>query len=163
MAKHPIISVPLISCILLAALISNSCNVFRSQSFAEEAQEMLKEGLYDDAIYEYQKHINYRLQDESRPADENPYFYYLLIGDIYLKQSKPEDAVLYYSLAKEKEVSAPFLSDRYRQLAYWYKQKGDYTKALEILETYRSIDETNFDYAIDEVHKQMLAAEDKVN
>ena len=138
-----------------------ACLFLRTVSHADTARELAAEGKYQEAIASYERHIESRLKDKDKPADENPYFYYLLIGDTYLKLDDPNNAQRYFTLAKQNQVDTPFLSDRFRQLAYWYSDKRNYKEALHLLETHRALDEINFDYAIDEIHKAMIAAEDQ--
>jgi len=144
-----------ISCLILSA-----CFSIRTESYAERAQRFEQSGDYESAIIFYEKHFNARMEDEKRPSDENPYFYYILIGDNYLKLDDPTAAKKAFDTAKEHNVAVGFLVDRYKQLARYYRAKANYNQALEILHAYRSLDDLSFDYEIDSIHKEMVAKEE---
>ena len=136
-----------------------SCFSFRTMSYAEIAQQYESEGEHEKAISFYLKHVDVRLQ--ANIAGENPYFYYLLIGDIYLKADDPLAAKKAYDTARTNKVEASFLVDRAKLLAKYYSEKSSFDQAIAVLNEYRELDTMAIDYEIDFIHKQMLSFEDK--
>ncbi len=65
----------------------------QNSNYLEKAAELTNAKEYDKAIEIYRKHIDYRLALKDRPEWENPYFYLLLIGDLYLQQANTEKAL----------------------------------------------------------------------
>lgn len=145
--------------ILLSSLIWNGCLSFRTFSYAEQAQGYEAKGDFEAAIKAYSMHIEAR--QDSALKGENPYFYYLLIGDDYLKLDKPIDAKAAYDTARGNQVDPPFLVDRAKILAKYYAVKAKFEEAIKILTDYRDLDIIAIDYEIDSIHKQMLEFEDK--
>ena len=129
-------------------------------SHASKAKAFSDEKRYDDAISEYRLHIAERLKDSRRPEAENPHFYEILIGDILLKQKKPEQALATFVAAKEHGVELPLISDRIRQVARYYRNEGNYRRSLEVLQQHRGLDDFQFDADIDEFSKEMVERED---
>lgn len=125
------------------------------------AEEYLRQKEYDKACHEYELHIERRLAVEDRPEWENPYFYYLLIGDVRLRQENVPAALKAYEFAEKMKVETQLVSDRYRYVAGWYEKKGDFRSAIEILERYRDRDPLLFDSMLDRLAKQLTAAEDR--
>ena len=128
-------------------------------SYAEIAQQHEARGEYDQAISSYLKHIDSRLQ--TKIIGENPYFYYLLIGDIYLKTEDPLAAKKAYDTARTNKVEASFVVDRAKLLAKYFSSKNNFDQAISTLNEYRELDSAAIDYEIDFIHKQMLTFEDK--
>lgn len=125
----------------------------------ESAEEHSRQGEYDQAIAAYRKHMRYRLGLSDRPEWENPYLYLLMIGDLQLRQEKPDEARITYELAEKNKVDPALVSDRFRYLASWYEQKGDIDTALKILTTYRNRDELLFDVMRDRLAKELVRKE----
>lgn len=151
---------------LLLLLLFCGCSVFAwvgviepIESNARKAERLVEEGQFPGAIEAYEAHIAERLADPQRKLTENPYFYYLAIGDLYLKQDQVEEAREAYIIAKEHKVSDLSLIDRFLQLANWHVDREEYEEAIYILLEYREIHPLIFDGRIDEVHKLMVAAE----
>ena len=128
---------------------------------ARYAQKLSEAGMDDEAIAQYRLHITERLKDPSRPADENPYFYEILIGDIYLRQDKPVEAEDCFNIAREKQVAAPFIIDRMRQLGAWYENHNQLETARDTLKRYRELDTLLFDFDIDRIGKKIVAADEQ--
>jgi tetratricopeptide (TPR) repeat protein len=129
------------------------------KSHARIAQELTTEKKYSEAIAEYQKHIDVRFKVKNRDPNENPYFYYLLIGDLYLKLNDPKTAEDFYRRAHKSEVPLPFITDRYRLLAKWHEENGDVEKSMAILNAHKELDPLLFNAAIDDLHKKTIADE----
>jgi tetratricopeptide (TPR) repeat protein len=128
-------------------------------SYAKMAEHRRAAGKLDEALELYRKHLQQRLEDTARPAEENPYFYELLIGDVQLQQGKAEDARAAYEEAKTHQVGKDLVIDRFRRLGAWYEAAGRYEEAIAILKSYRSLDEFLFDIDIDRVAKEALNKE----
>ncbi len=128
-------------------------------SHAELARYFESEGEYKRAIDEYETHIALREQDDSRPATEDPKFYYLFIGDLYLKLEKPLEAEASYLKAIQDETTKPLLAYRLRDLGAWYEARGELEKAIETLRAYRDLDSLMFDHDIDRIHKKSVLQE----
>lgn len=140
-----------------------ACILFSTEeriSHAKKASRLRYEQRYDEAIEEYRKHIDSRLSDSRREPDENPYFYEILIGDVLLDKGEPSQALESYLSAKDHEVEIPLATDRIRRVASYYREKGQYREALELLHKYRELDEFIFDIDIDEVAKLLVRKED---
>lgn len=128
--------------------------------YLRDAEELLRQGQNAQAISKYEQHIKYRLALETRPQWENPYFYYLLIGDIYLRDSNVDKALESYETAENNRVESVLVSDRYRYVANWYEQKGEADNALKILERYQDRDPLLFDAMMDRIAKEIVAREE---
>ena len=147
--------------IIAFLLFVNACISVRTVSFAQKAQSLENNKKFEQAIELYRKHFEMRLADRSRNDDENPFFYFVLIGDNYLKLNKPEEAKTAYDTAKINDVKNNILADRYRQLAQYYKNLQQFETAITLLRQYRDLDALAFDYDIDALHKEMIAKDDE--
>jgi len=127
---------------------------------AEQAEEFLRQGKFDDACESYRKHVEDRLANKDRPEWENPYFYYLIIGDIKLRDGKVKEALAAYEFAESKKIDSQLVSDRYRYVAQWYEKKGDFRNAMAILQKYQDRDPLLFDAVLDRVAKELTKIED---
>jgi len=130
-------------------------------SHARLAAQYRSEKKYAEAIGEYQQHITARLEDSRREPEENPYFYLILIGDVYLEQTKLQPALESYIEAKEREVETPLVVDRIRRVARALRDNGQHREAVTLLKKYRALDEFVFDLDIDETLKAIVTFEDK--
>jgi tetratricopeptide (TPR) repeat protein len=128
-------------------------------SNAQIAQQLRDEGKLQQAIERYKLHIQRRLNDSHRPADENPYFYYALIGDIYLQMNDVEKAKEAYETARNQGVDPMLIKDKFRGVARWYEERGQYEEAIAILRLYRDLDPLMIDADIDRNHKKMVTEE----
>jgi tetratricopeptide (TPR) repeat protein len=129
-------------------------------SHARAAAQLRSEKKYDQAISEYEQHISARLSDSRREPEENPYFYLILIGDIYLEQGKIDAALDKFIEAKEKEVEIPLVVDRIRRVGKTLHDQGKFREAVDLLQKYRGLDEFVFDLDIDENLKAIVKEED---
>jgi len=130
-------------------------------SRAEGARELWEEGKFEEAVQEYELHIKERKKNPKRPESENPDFYQLFIGDIYLELSKPEQAKAAYQLAKEKEVRKSLIIDRFKRLARWWEDKKEFQKAINSLRPLSDLDPLTVDPEIDRLHRKMVGEEEK--
>ena len=76
-------------------------------SHLHQAEEHLEAERFQEAIKEYEAHMNDRLTLTNRPDWENPYFYLLAIGDAHCKEGDPNAALKSYQKA-EKRFHAQF-------------------------------------------------------
>ncbi len=129
-------------------------------AYLEKAEEFSRQNEPDKAIAAYRKHMRYRLSLSDRPEWENPYLYLLMIGDLQLTQSKPDEALASYKLAELNKINSALISDRYRYLASWYESKGALDSALKILTTYRDRDPLLFDVMRDRLAKELVKKEE---
>ncbi len=143
----------------------SGCQIISSPAVRhlERAEELTRQNDLDGAISEYQAHMTYRLSLEKRPNWENPYFYLLLVGDLKLKQAKPEEALKFYAEAQDKGIDKSLISDRYRMVGYWYEEQGDLQKALEFLERNKELDPMLFNPALDRIAKAIVEKEREIN
>ncbi len=139
-----------------------SCRVFFKSYYPhgsysddlKKAEEFTRQQNYKEAIESYKTHIAFRLAQEPRPSWENPYFYYLIIGDLYLKLEAPIRAIEAYEFAEEKQVEPGLISDRLRFVANWYAKDGQYEKAIELLSDYNDRDPILFDLTRDRLARE---------
>jgi tetratricopeptide (TPR) repeat protein len=152
----PKLTVILYSCCLLSGclLISEP-----PRTHALNAETLKLEGQWLAAIKEYELHVKARIESAHRPASENPYFYYLLIGDLYLENGDFAQAKTSYELALSEQVSSDLVHDRLRDLGKWLAKEKHYEQAIDVLLSYRHLDPALFDIEIDRIHKEMVRAE----
>ncbi|RIL09400.1 MAG: hypothetical protein DCC75_06610 [Proteobacteria bacterium] len=156
----------LLPCLVLLALLS--CNSssgrrsfgFGSMSRLEKAEELSRQGKYDQAIEAYRQHLEDRLKVKDRPEWENPYFYLILIGDIELGQGKRAEALQNYEEADKRGVDVYLISDRIRSVAYSYEKDGKLAEALQLLEKHRAKDALLFDSMLDRIAKELVEVEE---
>ncbi len=150
---------------LVVALSSLAGCVFirDNNSLIDEAQALEQQGKSEKAIQKYIEHIELRLAEPKRPSWENPYFYFLLIGDVYLKDGDVEKALGAYETAEENKVESVLVTDRYRSVANWYHQRGQSDQALKILEKYRDRDPLLFDAMLDRIAREIVRREELNN
>lgn len=150
-----------IHCLLIALLVSY-CSFNLSSFEPNIASKLRQEGRFDEAVKAYERHIENRLADEDRKPEENPFFYYLLIGDTYLDKGDRESAELSYLKALENKVEKELVADRFRLVAKWLEKKDELQKAIDLLHKHRDLDELFFDSDIDRLHKLSVEAEEKI-
>lgn len=125
------------------------------------AKELKEDKEFFKAIEQYQKHIDTRLAVKNRPEWENPYLYYLDIGDVYLEMNDEKSATKYYEMAEDKKVKPAYVNDRYRYVATWYEEKGDLKSALKQLKKYKDRDPDLFNLMMDRIAKEIVKKESK--
>lgn len=138
---------------------SGSLGFAPSKSHAQLAEERSSEGKYREAISEFLLHMEHRLASTTRPKDENPYFYFLLIGDLYLKLEEPTQAENSYMEAAAHDVLPELVRERFRGLGKWLEQREEYRFAIKVLERHRALDPIMFDFDIDRIHKKIVQKE----
>lgn len=138
-------------CFLMIACSSSSSLSY----YREEAEKYTRKENYSKAITAYKRHIAFRLSLKKRPEWENPYFYLLLIGDLYLANGDSKQALLSYEEAEKNEVSKLTINDRFRYVAAWHEKNGDLEEALLLLEKYRHRDPLLFDLVRDRISKEI--------
>ncbi|MCO6431718.1 MAG: hypothetical protein J5J00_12745 [Deltaproteobacteria bacterium] len=126
----------------------------------QEAEELTRQGRFDDAIEAYKSHMQARLRIAKRPEWENPYFYYLLIGDLELARGNDGEAIGAYQEAFDNGIHRGLISDRYRYVANWYEEKGDLEKAYDLLKLHRELDPLLFDAMLDRISKEIIRTAD---
>lgn len=146
-------------------LFASGCALFGvyAQTHAQRAAELRTEGRPADAVAEYLLHIDERLARSGRDESENPYFYYLLIGDTYLETGDRERAKESYERARKEGVEKDLVADRYRRLAESFENANDLDGAITILREGRELDPEMLDFEIDRLHKKAIEAEDKAS
>jgi hypothetical protein len=148
-----------LSLISFKALIS--CSMLSFNNHLEKADTLKKRGDYLGANHEYREHVAYRLSQDNLPKWENPYFYYLIIGDNYLAANKPKEALSAYSIAEFNKVSPSLVGDRFLRLAEWLEEKGDFASANIILDKYSSYDPVIYNGVKDRIARKIVDLEDK--
>lgn len=153
-------------CLLLTVTFSGCITLFSFSyhgypSRYDYAKHLIEEKKYDEAIVEYQLHIDERLNSPSRPTDENPFFYYILIGDVFLKKNDIQSALGAFKTAHENKVHDKLVLDRFRQVAEIYVLEKKFDNAIELLTTYREIDTLLVDSDIDKIHRTMIEVEEE--
>ena len=126
-----------------------------SESHKQKSDELLKENKYQEAIQELELHINERLKVK-RPEWENPYSYYLDIGDIYLKQDKIDSALEYYNKALTLNVKKDLIADRMRSVALYYEEHNQLKAAIEHLQKHRDLDPDFTDMMMDRLARDLI-------
>jgi KDO2-lipid IV(A) lauroyltransferase len=147
--------------LVAAGLTLTSCRTIlglNGSRLLSRAEEYSRQGETDKAIEAYNDHIAERIEDEKRPEWENPYFYELIIGDLYLREGKVAEALLSYERAENNKVDLVLVSDRYRYVASWYEKSGDLLNAMEVLKKYRERDSLLFDAMLDRLAKELVAS-----
>jgi tetratricopeptide (TPR) repeat protein len=135
-------------------------HVGASSDLIAQADSDFEHGRYQEALEGYRRHRDDRLSISDRPEWENPHFYTLLMGDVELRRGDPEAALRLYTQADQEQLSSSLVSDRYRALAVWLMEHGQFEKALEVLKTHRARDPLLFDAMLDKVAKEMTRREE---
>ena len=139
---------------ITSALVLIGCFPYGSD-LLRDAEQLSRQGKYEGAIAAYRSHMDSRLAVIERPDWENPYFYLLLIGDVYLGKGDAEKALESYEEAERNGVHESLVSDRYRSTAAWHEERGELQKAFDILTRYRSRDTLLFDSMLDRIARAM--------
>jgi tetratricopeptide (TPR) repeat protein len=144
--------------VLLVGAPLSACTPYGSERL-REAEQLSREGKHEEAIAAYKAHMESRLGVTNRPEWENPYFYTLLIGDVYLGKDEPIQAISAYEEAEMRGVHPSLVSDRYRSVARWYEDRHEYKNAFDLLVKYRSRDTLLFDSMLDRIGRTMTELE----
>ena len=144
---------------LLLALTAGCSFASDPATRLRDAEELTRQGNYDQAIESYQAHMESRIAATDRPEWENPHFYLLLIGDVELGRGDTGKALTFYEEAEQKGVATPLISDRYRAVASWHEEHGQLKEAMELLSKYRDRDDLLFDSMLDRIAKELTRKE----
>ena len=120
------------------------------------AEKLQGAGKYREALQEYELHMAERLKARNRPAEENPYFYLLYVGDCYLELGEEKTALAKYLEAREHGIPDTSLTDRLLRVANWYGARGRYEEALALLEKYREVDPLILESQLDTFSKLIV-------
>ncbi len=131
-----------------------------SYRLLEQAETSTRNGDTGAAIAAYEKHIAWRLSLTDRPEWENPSFYQLLIGDLFLNDGRWQEAMARYELAHTAGIDSRLVGDRIRSVGLWLESKGELQQADQVLRTYRALDELLFDMALDRVARALVTHEE---
>lgn len=145
------------------AFCVSACTLYEAENrpsaeYLARAERSTSAGDYETAIKAYEKHMHLRRLSATRAEWENPSFYFLLIGDLYLRMDRDENAREAYLSALTDGVEERLVIDRLRGLADWYAQKKRYDEALEVLETHRALDPILMNVSLDRIARESLAA-----
>lgn len=143
------------------SISAGTFSIAAAGSHRRTAEKLKMEGKLDEAIAEYEKHIAERGSASSKFPGENPSFYYIMIGDLHLRQDRPELALDAYLKAHDDGVMQEFIVDRIRQVSGYYEQREQLQAAIELLSKYRDLDPLLFDWDIDRLHKKSVSQEVK--
>jgi tetratricopeptide (TPR) repeat protein len=142
-------------------LFSTSCVTTTSGvATLAEADKLREEGKYDKAILAYKAHVDSR-ENAYFKSKDNPYFYYLIIGDTYLEKDDADNAEKSYELASSKGVEKKLIADRWLNFARWLKDKKEFERAYMLLLKHRNLDPLLFDGLLDEVSRELVQDEIK--
>ena len=145
----------------IATLCLSSCST-NFRYYLDKAEAAKERQNYSSAIQFYKEHIEFREKDRKAPK-ENPYFYLLMIGDLYLKNEDPLNAEKTFVEAIEKDVSKPLCAERIRMIAKYYSENNSYEEAFKLLEFHRELDPLLFDLDKDNLHKEFIALNQETN
>ncbi|MBX7138984.1 MAG: tetratricopeptide repeat protein [Oligoflexia bacterium] len=124
-----------------------------------KAEEYTRQAKYDEAITEYQQHIEFRLS-RPRPEWENPHFYKLMIGDLQLQKGDAATALKSFEEAEKAGIDRALVADRYRSIASWHEKNGRYSEAIQVLQKYRDRDDLLFDAMMDRLARTLSKVEE---
>jgi tetratricopeptide (TPR) repeat protein len=141
---------------IIVFLFLTSCTVFeRTPSSAVLAKEAVDKKYFLDAIELYHQHIKERLRDDNRESWENPYFYLLLIGDIYVEIGDFKSALDSYEEAKNNQVDKQLYLDRIRFIAEKLEEKGEIQSAFDLLNNHLSEDPLIINELLDKLSRKL--------
>jgi tetratricopeptide (TPR) repeat protein len=143
----------------LVVALSGCGLLFDSTTAAHRAEELTQQERFEEAISQYRVHIQTRLKVSNRADWENPHFYLLRIGDLYLRMGQPQAALDAYREAEANQIEASLISDRYRAVAHWYVENNQLQSAFDVLKTYRDRDSLLFDAMLDRVGRALTKQE----
>ena len=161
--KNQMLFARLLLAILLLTLSACSIRTFplNSKSDADIARSYRAEKEYNLAIEHFRKHMQKRLSDPHRPPEENPYFYQIIIGDIYLEAENSDKALNNYELALKNQVEPEIVAHHIRQLAIWKHNHAQSDASVELLKQYRYLEELSFDSTLDNILRDIVEREQK--
>lgn len=142
---------------LLLLFILISCS---ETTITKETKEQFNEKDFNKSILKLEEHITERLKVKNRAEWENPYIYYLDIGDLYLKKGNIKKATEYYLLADTKEVNKAYVNHRLRNIADFYMAEKEYNAAINHLNKYKYRDELLFGLMLDRLAREIVNSDE---
>lgn len=136
--------------ILIISVLFLGC---QAQNHLLEAESFSEAGKFEDAIKSYELHIEARLK-EDRKEWENPHFYQIRIAELYLKLNNSEEALRRIKLAEDKKVEKDLILDGIREVAEYFAVRNKVDEAIDLLDSYRSFDESYIDGLVDKIVKK---------
>ncbi len=85
-----------------------------------------------------------------------PYFFSLMIGDLYLKLDDPDQAKASYLKARDNSVDPSLVAHKIRYLGHWYEEHGKIEEAMAIYTDFNELDPLLFDMDKDRLYKFKL-------
>ena len=146
--------------ILIPAISCHPSGTLDGPRHIKRAEQYTAEEKPDEAIAEYRRHMDYRLEVQDRPEWENPFFYLLLIGDLQLKKGDYEEALKSYEEAEKNGVDRSLVADRYRHAGSCLAEQGRLVEALQVLSRYRDRDPLLIDSMRDRIARELVAREE---
>ena len=141
-----------------------SCGLLHGVSDPLTATDaLLRKREYQSAIDLLRVHISERINSANLPAGENPYFYLILIADIELSMSAPENAIKTCEEAEHHAVDHSLILDRYRSIAHWYVAHKRLKEAFELLQKHKDRDPLLFNALLDQVSRLLTDIETNKN
>lgn len=95
-------------------------------------------------------------QEEKRQEWENPDFYQIRIASLYLKLDKVDEALKTIKIAEQKKVEKDLILDGIREIAEYLAAHDKIDAAIDLLDSYKSYDETYVDGLVDKIGKSAL-------
>ena len=132
---------------------------YQKDSLIKKAERHRENGETSNAVLAYEKHLKNRLKQENLAGDENPNFYYILIGDTFREAGELTKALVAYEEAQKRKVKEKLVGDRFRLMAKSFEEINDFESAFEILKKHRELDPFSFDLALDLMHKRFVEVE----
>ncbi len=147
-------------CLFTLQILLCGCGAYMFETnYLAQAEVHTEKNEYQQAIESYQHHIEQRLADSKRAQWENPYFYLIRMGDLYLKLENPSGALEKYIEAENQNVEKELVSDRIRSLASWYESKNELRKAIDLLALHREKDQFLFDSMLNRMTRKLTELE----
>ena len=134
----------------------SSCLFSERLSHARVAEQLRAEGKYKEAITEYEKHISARISAAGKDPGENPYFYRILIGDVYLESGDLVAAESSYVEAVDHGVDKQLVASKLRGLAEKMVEEMRVDDAMEMLRRHQDYDPLMINLEIDRLYKTTL-------
>ncbi len=148
--------------ILLILFSLCSCFSKETEQIINKVKELEENGKIHEAYKVYISHIENKLdKKENNQTKYNPFFYFILIGDMYLRNKNYDAALSSYLIARSRKIKKEIIVDRIQLIAKRYIKEKKYQKAWDLLEKYKNLDELSFSYQLSELHKKMVKEEQK--
>lgn len=145
----------------LLTVFFSSCTFYNPKnSLLSRADAALENKEYDEAITLYKEHIESRLDNPLRSSWENPYFYLIVIGDVYIEKKEPKKAEITFLKAEKKGVKKPLINDRLLKLASYYEKNHQFSEAIELLDKNIDRDPILFEGYLDKISRYQTTFED---